>query len=75
MQAALSPDVEHAVDTLSRAAREAARALAGASTAAKDQALRAAAAGLRHAERPLLEANRRDVARQGGRRHGRVSIA
>jgi len=68
MQAALSPDVEHAVDALSHAAREAARGLAGASTAAKDRALREAAAGLRRAERALLEANRSDVdrAKAGG---------
>src|SRR5262245_38921641 len=63
MPAALSPDVEHAVDALSCAARDAARGLAGASTAAKDQALREAAAGLRRAERALLEANRSDVER------------
>jgi glutamate-5-semialdehyde dehydrogenase len=59
----LVPDVERAVDALSAASRSAARALAGASTAAKDRALRDAAAGLRGAESALLAANRSDVER------------
>jgi len=63
MQAALSPDAEQAADSLSRAARDAARVLAQASSAAKDSALRAAADGLRRAEAALLEANREDVER------------
>src|SRR5262250_2303199 len=68
MQAPLSPETDAAVETLSSAAREAARALAGASTAAKDRALRDAAAGLRQAEAALLRANREDVqrSRDGG---------
>src|SRR5262245_15279713 len=60
---ALSPEAEQAAETVSQAARTAAKALAGASTAAKDRALRDAAAGLRQAEGTLLEANRRDVER------------
>jgi glutamate-5-semialdehyde dehydrogenase len=63
MAAPLSPEVEHAVDVCSRDARAAARALAGASSAAKDAALRAAAAGLREQQAALLQANRRDVDR------------
>jgi glutamate-5-semialdehyde dehydrogenase len=63
MQAVLPPDAEQAADALSRAAREAARVLAQASSAAKDGALRAAAEGLRRAEAALLEANRGDVER------------
>jgi glutamate-5-semialdehyde dehydrogenase len=63
MQAALSTDVERAVETFSRSARAAARVLAGASTVAKDQALRAAATGLRRDETALLAANAEDVAR------------
>src|SRR4029453_17448296 len=49
MQAPLSSEAEQAVETFSRAARAAAKALSGASTAAKDRALRDAAAGLRRA--------------------------
>jgi glutamate-5-semialdehyde dehydrogenase len=63
MRAALAPDVDRTVAELVRAARAAARALAGASSRAKDVALRGAAAGLRAAERTLLEANRADVER------------
>ncbi|MFN8542600.1 MAG: glutamate-5-semialdehyde dehydrogenase [Candidatus Binatia bacterium] len=59
----LPADVEHAVEALTAEARAAARALAGASTHAKDGALRAAAAGLRRAERVVLAANREDVER------------
>src|SRR5881397_2894060 len=51
------------VETLSGEARAAARALAGVSTAAKDAALRAAAARLRRTEASLLAANRGDVER------------
>src|SRR5262245_48951204 len=60
---ALSPEAEQAAETVSQAARTAAKALAGASTAAKDRALRDAAAGLRQAEGTLLEANHDDVER------------
>ena len=63
MQAALSPDLERAVDVLSRDAREAARALAGSSSAVRDRALRDAAARVRRAETALLAANADDVAR------------
>jgi glutamate-5-semialdehyde dehydrogenase len=68
MQAAFSPDVERTVEALSGAAREAARALAGASSRSKDEALRGAAVGLRRATAALLEANRADLerARQAG---------
>src|SRR5881628_3206469 len=51
------------VEALSGEARSAARALAGASTAAKDAALRAAAARLRREESAILRANADDVAR------------
>src|SRR5439155_1131492 len=50
------------VEALSGEARAAARALAGASTAAKDAALRAAAARLRREEAAILRANADDVA-------------
>src|SRR5258706_9278239 len=63
MQAPLSPDVEHAADALVRAARTAARALAGASSATKHEALRRAAAGLRRVEAAILAANRDDLER------------
>jgi glutamate-5-semialdehyde dehydrogenase len=63
MQAALSPDVARAVETLTAAARAAARVLAGASSTAKDQALRAAAARLRREASTVLAANAGDVAR------------
>src|SRR6266478_8754891 len=51
------------VEALSGDARRAARALAGASTAAKDTALRGAAARLRRDEATILRANADDVAR------------
>src|SRR6266516_188482 len=51
------------VEALSGDARGAARALAGASTAAKDAALRAAAARLRRDATAILRANADDVAR------------
>ena len=63
MQPAASPDIDGIVERLSRGAREAARALARASTAAKDRALRDAAAGLRDGRSALLSANRDDVER------------
>ena len=63
MQAALSPTVEQAVDGLARDAREAARVLAGSSSAVRDRALRDAAARVRSAEPELLAANAGDVAR------------
>jgi glutamate-5-semialdehyde dehydrogenase len=63
MQAALSPDVERTVDALTAAARDAARVLAGASSTAKDRALRAAAARLRRETSTVLAANAGDVAR------------
>jgi glutamate-5-semialdehyde dehydrogenase len=68
MQAALSPDGERIVEELSANARAAARVLAGASSRAKDEALRGAAAALRREAPALLEANRGDVerARTGG---------
>src|SRR3989449_8960724 len=50
------------VEALSGEARAAARALAGASTAAKDAALRAAAVRLRREEAAILRANAGDVA-------------
>src|SRR3989442_13672227 len=50
------------VESPSGEARAAARALAGASTAAKDAALRAAAARLRREEAAILRANADDVA-------------
>src|SRR2546422_11185432 len=50
------------VEALSGEARAAARALAGASTAAKDAALRAAAVRLRREEAAILRANADDVA-------------
>src|SRR5262245_1248164 len=63
MQPAASPDVDGIVERLSRSAREAARALVRASSAAKDRALRDAAAGLRDGRSALLSANRDDVER------------
>jgi glutamate-5-semialdehyde dehydrogenase len=51
------------VESLSADARAAARALAGASTVAKDAALRAAAARLRRDEAQVVRANQDDVAR------------
>jgi glutamate-5-semialdehyde dehydrogenase len=68
MQAASSSDVERRADALSADARSAARLLAGASSAAKDAALRGAAARLRRDTDAILAANRTDVerARAGG---------
>src|SRR5215468_8028654 len=63
MQPAASPDVDGIVERLSRSAREAARALARASSVAKDRALRDAAGGLRDGRSALLSANRDDVER------------
>ena len=59
----LSPEVTGAVDRLVKGARTAARALAGAATPAKDDALHRAADGLRRGEARLLEANRGDLER------------
>jgi len=58
-----STDAERTADALVRAARTAARTLAGASSTAKDDALRRAAEGLRRREAALLEANRSDLER------------
>jgi glutamate-5-semialdehyde dehydrogenase len=63
MQAALAPEIERTVDALSAAARAAARALAGASSLAKNRALRGAAAALRREHAALLAANQSDVER------------
>jgi glutamate-5-semialdehyde dehydrogenase len=63
MQAPLPSDAERTADALVRAARTAARALAGASSTAKDEALRRAADGLRSAERAILDANHADLER------------
>jgi glutamate-5-semialdehyde dehydrogenase len=59
----LPPDAEARADALSAAARTAARALAGASTVAKDAALRDAARRLRAEHPRLLAANHEDVER------------
>src|SRR5262249_36155779 len=58
-----SADVVRTVDGLVGAARSAARGLAGASSTAKDAALRGAAENLRCDERALLDANRSDLER------------
>ena len=50
------------MEALGQAAREAARSIARASTATKNQALRCAAAALRRDQAALLEANQADVA-------------
>jgi len=60
-------DIESSVRELAGAARSAARVLAQASSAAKDEALRLAAEGLRAGAESLLEANRRDLAAAGER--------
>jgi glutamate-5-semialdehyde dehydrogenase len=62
-----SQDVATLMDSLGRAAVDAARALAGASTATKNAALAAAAAEIRKQRTAILEANRIDLqaARQG----------
>jgi glutamate-5-semialdehyde dehydrogenase len=59
-------DVDARVRELCLEAREAARALAQTTSAAKNAALRSAAIGLRAAESPLLEANGRDLAAASG---------
>ena len=56
-----SQDVATLMDSLGRAAVDAARALAGASTATKNAALAAAAAEIRKQRTAILEANRIDV--------------
>ena len=63
MQAPLSTEAERTADGLVRAARAAARTLAGASSTAKDDALRRAADGMRRAQGRLLEANHADLER------------
>ena len=63
MQTAPSSDAERRADALANDARTAARALAGASSAAKDAALRAAATRLRRDTEAILAANRTDVER------------
>jgi glutamate-5-semialdehyde dehydrogenase len=62
----LAPDAARLVEAFSAEARAAARALAGASTRAKDAALRAGAARLRGEQRALLAANAEDVERARG---------
>ena len=59
----LDTDVTKRVDALSGAARTAARGLAGASTRAKDAALRGAANRLRREQADIAAANATDVAR------------
>ena len=56
-----APGLEAMLDTMGRAAVDAARVLAFAGTAQKDAALRAAAAELRRREPAILEANARDL--------------
>ena len=63
MTGPLSSDAEHTADRLVRAARTAARTLAGASSTAKNDALQRAADGLRRAQGRLLEANESDLER------------
>jgi glutamate-5-semialdehyde dehydrogenase len=63
MQAPLPADAERTADALVRAARTAARALAGATSTAKNDALQRAADGLRRAQGRLLEANESDLER------------
>lgn len=60
-----APDVEQQVREFCQEARAASRRLAQANTAAKNAALRAAAAGLREHSVRLLEANTRDLAAVG----------
>jgi len=59
-------DAARTVEALASEARAAARALAGASSAAKDAALRGAAARLRRERDAVLRANREDVERTRG---------
>src|SRR5262245_53142639 len=56
-----SQDVATLMDSLGRAAVDAARALAGANTATKNAALAAAAAEIRKQRTAILEANRIDL--------------
>src|SRR5213593_1429588 len=63
MEARPSSNVEARVETLTSAARAAARALAAAAARARDAALGEAAARLRRTEASLLEATRGDVER------------
>src|SRR4029453_18757133 len=63
MHAPLSTAADDTADALVRAARHAARALAGASSTAKNDALQPAADGLRRAQSRLLEANEADLER------------
>jgi glutamate-5-semialdehyde dehydrogenase len=63
MQAPLSTAADDTADALVRAARHAARTLAGASSTAKNDALQRAADGLRRAQDRLLEANESDLER------------
>ena len=63
MQAPLPADAERSADALVRAARAAARTLAGASSTAKNDALQRAADGLRRAQGRILEANESDLER------------
>jgi glutamate-5-semialdehyde dehydrogenase len=63
MSGSSSSEPERIAETLVRAARDAARALAGASSTAKDDALRRAADGLRRDQTRLLDANRADLER------------
>jgi glutamate-5-semialdehyde dehydrogenase len=62
-----SQDVATLMDSLGRAAVDAARALAGASTATKNAALAAAAAEIRKQRTVILEANRIDLQAAGQR--------
>jgi len=59
-------DVHALMRSLGERARAAARVLATASSASKEQALRAAAAAVRAASAAILEANARDLAESGG---------
>src|SRR5262245_14502499 len=66
--AAPAPEIAVLMQSLGRAAREAARALAGATTEQKNRALQAAAAAIRDQSAAILAANESDVgqARQQG---------
>jgi glutamate-5-semialdehyde dehydrogenase len=67
MATALKDPLEQEMQTLGRAARAAAQALALASRAAKDQALLAAAAALREEQAAILAANAKDMAAARGK--------
>ena len=60
--ASVTTDVARLMADMGRAAKAAARVLAGASTDAKNRALRSAAAAIRDGRAPILDANRRDIA-------------